>query len=107
MRSIESPIKEHDPVLSREIRVFPFISFTGKVIVPLEKALENAPEPTKSETLQKCAADDAQAWMLNYEMANEEGLGDTPMPDIMSSIPTMLFDAGFDVWIDGNRGTLY
>jgi lysosomal acid lipase/cholesteryl ester hydrolase len=29
------------------------------------------------------------------------------MPDYHDSIPISLINAGFDVWLDGNRGTLY
>jgi len=29
------------------------------------------------------------------------------MPEPSESLPIFLFNAGFDVWIDGNRGSIY
>lgn len=77
----------------------------------LNKALDDAPEVEEKEgDAQACL--EAQINFMNerYNMAIEV-LGtlkeDDPMPEPSEAIPIELFNYGFDVWVDGNRGTLY
>ena len=54
-----------------------------------------------------CAKSDIEEELKLYGEATNKDLADSPMPPAGKSLVTQLFDAGFDVWFDGNRGTLY
>ena len=45
--------------------------------------------------------------MNMYKDALAEGLGDELMPQPGDAFVVGLVNAGYDVWLDGNRGTLY
>ena len=55
----------------------------------------------------KCAQSTVDEKISQYILAMEEGMGDTRMPEPSKALPIKLFDSGFDVWIDGNRGATY
>jgi len=75
--------------------------------INLEKELNNAPDVSEKGDELECLQRKVDDLVMNLEFALEEGKNDVKMPPINDALPIHLFNHGFDVWIVGNRGTLY
>jgi len=58
------------------------------------------------EADRKCNSDLAEDIASSY-IRTLDGKADELMEPYHPPIPIMILDAGYDVWVDGNRGTTY
>jgi hypothetical protein len=61
--------------------------------------------PANFEESQECLEFGAREMLDIYNLVLAKK--DMTVQDLYRSIPVALWDAGYDVWIDGNRGTTY
>jgi hypothetical protein len=60
-----------------------------------------------NETQTGCVLNESKDIIVHYPLAIEEGKENELLPWESKTLPLTLMKAGFDVWIEGNRGSLY
>ena len=79
----------------------------GGMGLDLEMVLKESPKTTLEGDALACALTFIDEQIDQYEISLVEGLEDTRMPAPSDAIPLMMYNYGFDIWWDGNRGTTY
>jgi len=74
--------------------------------VDLDKVLESLTDPDLDSAASECMDPIVEDITAAY-IQTLEGDADDLMEPYHPAIPIMILDAGYDVWIDGNRGTTY
>ena len=79
----------------------------GGLGIDLDVVLKESPDSTLEGDELACALTIIDEQINTYEASLVEGLEDTPIPAPSEAIPLMMYNYGFDIWWDGNRGTKY
>jgi len=74
--------------------------------VDLDEVLESLTDPDLDAAASECMDPIVEDITAAY-IQTLEGNTDDLMKPYHPAIPIMILDAGYDVWIDGNRGTTY